>query len=66
MEYTDQEQVIHEDDGEGGWVDTHPSLEGAELPASAEMSNDDKVNLFFHSVMILRFPGRPLTFIFIV
>jgi ubiquitin-like-conjugating enzyme ATG3 len=43
MEYTDQEQIVHEDDGEGGWVDTHPSTEATENAGTADMSNDDKV-----------------------
>ena len=43
MEYTDQEQIVHEDDGEGGWVDTHPSTEATENSGTADMSNDDKV-----------------------
>nr|CAG4634964.1 EOG090X0AKX [Alona affinis] len=43
MEYTDQEKIVNPDDGEGGWVDTHPttdvSIEGF---ATAEMSSDEK------------------------
>jgi ubiquitin-like-conjugating enzyme ATG3 len=45
MEYTDQEQIVHEDDGEGGWVDTHPSTEASENSGTADMSNDDKVRI---------------------
>nr|CAG4643395.1 EOG090X0AKX [Ilyocryptus agilis] len=43
MEYTDQEKIVNPDDGEGGWVDTHPTtdilIEGS---ATAEMSSEDK------------------------
>ena len=47
MEYTDQEQIVHEDDGEGGWVDTHPSTEATENSGTADMSNDDKVWIYW-------------------
>ena len=44
MEYNEVEQIVHADDGEGGWVDTHPSSEvNGEASGIANMSNDDKV-----------------------
>nr|CAG4644999.1 EOG090X0AKX [Leptodora kindtii] len=41
MEYTDQEKIVHEDDGEGGWVDTHPSADNL-TDVSADMINEDQ------------------------
>lgn len=44
MEYTDQEKIVNPDDGEGGWVDTHPTADVAiEGLATAEMSSEEKV-----------------------
>ena len=44
MEYNEVEQIVHADDGEGGWVDTHPSSEvNGEASGIANMSTDDKV-----------------------
>ena len=43
MEYTDQEKIVHEDDGEGGWVDTHPSADNL-TDVSADMINEDQVS----------------------
>lgn len=44
MEYTELEKIVNPDDGEGGWVDTHPNsdilIEGS---ATAEMSSEEKV-----------------------
>ena len=46
MEYTDQEKIVNPDDGEGGWVDTHPTTDVAiEGFATAEMSSEEKVFL---------------------
>nr|CAG4650363.1 EOG090X0AKX [Sida crystallina] len=42
MEYNEQEQIVNADDGEGGWVDTHPTSESGECSGSADMSNEDK------------------------
>lgn len=58
MEYTDQEKIVQPEDGEGGWVDTHPTNENlTEGSATAEMSSEEKVNhLFFgHCTNILYF-----------
>ena len=44
MEYTDQEKIVNPEDGEGGWVDTHPSNDASnEGFATAEMSSEEKV-----------------------
>ena len=44
MEYTELEKIVNPDDGDGGWVDTHPNsdilVEGS---ATAEMSSEEKV-----------------------
>jgi len=46
MEYTEQEKIVNADDGEGGWVDTHPSNDIlSEDNVTAQMSNDEKVSL---------------------
>jgi len=43
MEYTEQEKIVNADDGEGGWVDTHPSNDIlSEDNVTAQMSNDEK------------------------
>nr|CAG4636391.1 EOG090X0AKX [Eubosmina coregoni]SVE69967.1 EOG090X0AKX [Eubosmina coregoni] len=43
MEYTELEKIVNPDDGEGGWVDTHPNsdilIEGS---GTAEMSSEEK------------------------
>nr|CAG4648796.1 EOG090X0AKX [Polyphemus pediculus] len=45
MEYTDQEKIVNPDDGEGGWVDTHPSNDPlSEVNASVDMANEDKTD----------------------
>ncbi len=44
MEYTEQEKIVQPEDGEGGWVDTHPTNDNlTEGSGTAEMSNDEKV-----------------------
>nr|SVE73724.1 EOG090X0AKX [Daphnia atkinsoni] len=43
LEYTDQEKIVQPEDGEGGWVDTHPTNESSiEGSGTAEMSNEEK------------------------
>ncbi len=62
MEYTDQEKIVNPEDGEGGWVDTHPSNDVSnEGFATAEMSSEEKVyfmsfehNIFLFIIFILR------------
>ena len=48
MEYTEQEKIVLPEDGEGGWVDTHPTtdilIEGS---GTAEMSSEEKVKNIF-------------------
>ena len=46
MEYTEQEKIVNADDGEGGWVDTHPSNDILnEENMTAQMHNEEKVLL---------------------
>jgi len=43
MEYTEQEKIVNADDGEGGWVDTHPSNDILnEDNETAQMNNEEK------------------------
>nr|SVE74348.1 EOG090X0AKX [Daphnia barbata] len=43
LEYTEQEKIVQPEDGEGGWVDTHPTNENnVEGSDTAEMSNEEK------------------------
>nr|SVE80881.1 EOG090X0AKX [Daphnia magna] len=46
LEYTDQEKIVQPEDGEGGWVDTHPTNENlTEGSATAEMSSEEKSDM---------------------
>lgn len=55
MEYTEMEKIVNPDDGEGGWVDTHPNSDVlVEGSATAEMASEEKVcfiSLSFQSIL---------------